>query len=51
MIRILLTNDDGIHSDGLIKLEDALKQLGDLKTQGVLTEQEFQQQKAKILGS
>lgn len=30
MIRILLTNDDGIHSDGLIKLEEALKQLGDV---------------------
>ncbi|WP_433383919.1 SHOCT domain-containing protein [Actinoplanes sp. CA-142083] len=30
---------------------DALKQLGDLKAQGVLTEQEFQQQKARILGS
>ena len=30
---------------------DSLKQLGELKTQGVLTEQEFQQQKAKILGS
>src|SRR4026209_37045 len=30
MTRILITNDDGIHSDGLIKLEDALKQLGDV---------------------
>ncbi|MFN2530707.1 MAG: 5'/3'-nucleotidase SurE [Pyrinomonadaceae bacterium] len=30
MTRILLTNDDGIHSDGLIKLEDALKPLGDV---------------------
>jgi len=30
---------------------DALKQLGELKTQGVLTEGEFQQQKAKILGT
>lgn len=30
MIRILLTNDDGITSDGLIKLEAALKQLGDV---------------------
>ena len=30
MIRILLTNDDGIHSDGLIKLEEALKELGDV---------------------
>ena len=25
MTRILLTNDDGIHSNGLIKLEEALK--------------------------
>jgi len=30
---------------------DALKQLGDLKTAGVLTDEEFQQQKAKILNS
>jgi len=30
MTRILLTNDDGIHSDGLIKLEEALKTLGDV---------------------
>lgn len=30
---------------------DALKQLGELKDQGVLSEQEFQQQKAKILGT
>jgi Short C-terminal domain len=30
---------------------DQLKQLGDLKAQGVLTEAEFQQQKARILGS
>ncbi|WP_433291802.1 SHOCT domain-containing protein [Actinoplanes sp. CA-030573] len=30
---------------------DALKQLGELKEQGVLSEQEFQQQKAKILGT
>ena len=29
MTRILVTNDDGIHSDGLIKLEEALKKLGD----------------------
>ena len=28
MIRILITNDDGIHSDGLIKLEEALKEIG-----------------------
>ena len=30
---------------------DQLKQLGDLKDQGVLSEQEFQQEKAKILNS
>lgn len=32
MIRILLTNDDGIHSDGLRKLEDALRDVGDVYT-------------------
>ena len=30
MTRILITNDDGIHSDGLIKLEQALKEIGDV---------------------
>ncbi len=30
MTRILLTNDDGIHSDGLIKLEEAMKDVGDV---------------------
>src|ERR1700687_5409276 len=30
MTRILLTNDDGIHSDGLIKLEQALRAVGDV---------------------
>ena len=30
MVRILLTNDDGIHSDGLTKLEEALRELGDV---------------------
>src|SRR5262245_31990531 len=30
MTRILLTNHDGIHSDGLIKVEEALKELGDV---------------------
>ncbi len=30
---------------------DQLKQLGELKEQGVLSDEEFQQQKAKILGS
>ena len=30
MTRILLTNDDGIHSDGLIKLEEALREIGDV---------------------
>ena len=30
MTRILLTNDDGIHSQGLIMLEEALKEVGDV---------------------
>jgi 5'-nucleotidase len=30
MVRILLTNDDGIHSDGLMKLEEALREVGDV---------------------
>jgi len=30
MTRILVTNDDGIHSDGLIQLEKALKEIGDV---------------------
>jgi 5'-nucleotidase len=30
MTRILLTNDDGIHSDGLGPLERALRELGDV---------------------
>src|SRR5213596_3783071 len=30
MTRILLTNDDGIHSHGLIKLEEALSEIGDV---------------------
>lgn len=30
MTRILLTNDDGIQSKGLIKLEEALRQIGDV---------------------
>src|SRR5215510_5357002 len=30
MTRILLTNDDGIHSDGLHKLEEALSEVGDV---------------------
>ncbi|HYE16718.1 MAG TPA: 5'/3'-nucleotidase SurE [Pyrinomonadaceae bacterium] len=30
MARILLTNDDGIHSDGLAKLEESLRALGDV---------------------
>jgi 5'-nucleotidase len=32
MTRILLTNDDGIHSDGLIKLEESLRTVGDVYT-------------------
>src|SRR3981081_1094780 len=30
MTRILLTNDDGIHSDGLVRIEKALQDLGDV---------------------
>src|SRR5947208_16269728 len=30
MTRILLTNDDGIHSNGLVKLEHALSEIGDV---------------------
>src|SRR5215210_8214548 len=30
MTRILLTNDDGIHSKGLTKLEEALSRIGDV---------------------
>src|SRR3984893_9571050 len=30
MTRILLTNDDGIHSDGLVRLERALQDIGDV---------------------
>src|SRR3989449_544405 len=30
MTRILLTNDDGIHSDGLVTLEKALREIGDV---------------------
>jgi 5'-nucleotidase len=32
MTRILLTNDDGIHSNGLIRLEEALREVGDVYT-------------------
>lgn len=28
--RILITNDDGYHSDGIIALENALKEIGDV---------------------
>ncbi|MGW1490399.1 MULTISPECIES: SHOCT domain-containing protein [unclassified Streptomyces] len=37
--------------DDMTAKMDQLKQLGDLKAQGVLTEEEFAAQKAKILGS
>ena len=30
MTRILLTNDDGIHSEGLVKLEQALQEVGEV---------------------
>jgi 5'-nucleotidase len=32
MVRILLTNDDGIHSEGLTALEETLKEVGDVYT-------------------
>jgi 5'-nucleotidase len=32
MTRILLTNDDGIYSDGLVKLEEALRDVGEVYT-------------------
>ncbi|MDT4969153.1 MAG: 5/3-nucleotidase [Acidobacteriota bacterium] len=38
MTRILLTNDDGIHSDGLVKLEAALRELGDVYTVAPVSE-------------
>ena len=28
--RILITNDDGIHADGIIALEEAVRELGDV---------------------
>lgn len=36
--------------DGMSDKLEQLKQLGELKTQGVLTEAEFEEQKRKILG-
>ena len=30
MMRVLITNDDGIHSEGIIALEDALKPIGEI---------------------
>ncbi|WP_406451892.1 SHOCT domain-containing protein [Streptomyces sp. NBC_01622] len=38
-------------ADNMNSKMDQLKQLGELKTQGVLTEAEFEEQKRKILGS
>ncbi len=32
MYRILLTNDDGIHSEGLARLEEALREVGEVYT-------------------
>jgi hypothetical protein len=43
--------DPPAEEDNMQAKLDALRQLGELKTQGVLTEDEFQQQKAKILGT
>jgi Short C-terminal domain len=36
--------------DGQASVIDQLKELGELKAQGILTEEEFAAQKAKILG-
>jgi 5'-nucleotidase len=38
MTRILLTNDDGIHSSGLIRLEEALREVGDVYTVAPVSE-------------
>ena len=38
MTRILLTNDDGIHSEGLILLEEALREVGDVYTVAPVSE-------------
>ena len=38
-------------SGGSASLIEQLKQLGELKDQGILTEQEFSEQKAKLLAS
>jgi hypothetical protein len=38
-------------ADDMSSKIDQLKQLGELKTQGVLTEAEFEDQKRRILGS
>ncbi len=29
-IRILITNDDGIHAEGIVALENALREIGDV---------------------
>lgn len=38
-------------ADGESSMIDQLKELGELKAQGILTEEEFAAQKAKLLGS
>ena len=42
---------DEVPEDTMTDRLDQLKQLGDLKAQGLLTEAEFQQQKARLLGA
>ncbi len=42
---------DEVPQDNMSDRLDQLKQLGDLKAQGLLTEAEFQQQKARLLGA
>lgn len=43
-------NTTGNEAQDKQKLLDLLKQLGELKTQGIITEEEFNQKKAEILG-
>jgi membrane protease subunit (stomatin/prohibitin family) len=43
-------NTPATDSDNKQKMIDLLKQLGELKAQGILTEEEFNQKKAEILG-
>ena len=46
-----MASADEVPEDTMSDRLDQLKQLGDLKAQGLLTEAEFQQQKARLLGA